>query len=322
MSSAPEFIDAPPPKEQPTDLGFGSVVARESRARLLNRDGSFNVRRYGLGLLESLSLYHDLLTMSWPRFLSLVVAGYLAANTLFATAYYFCGDGALSGINSMTKGARFLGSFFFSVHTLATIGYGNIAPRTLAANVLVTIESLIGLLGVALVAGIMFAKFSRPTAQFLFSQNAIIAPYRDIRAFMFRIANRKKSQMVELEAKLLLSRWVAGVNGATREFVPLRLERDRVAFFPLTWTVVHPIDEESTLFGATPEDLTRWDAEFLILLSGIDETFAQTVHARSSYKANEVVWGAKFRSVFNRVGEDGVVSVNLRELHDIERAPL
>jgi inward rectifier potassium channel len=139
---------------------------------------------------------------------------------------------------------------------------------------------------------------------------------------MFRIANRKKSQLVELEAKLLVVRWVDAPSGPTRQFLPLRLERNRVAFFPLTWTIVHPIDSESPLLGMTYADLKRGDVEFLVLLSATDETFAGVVHARSSYRCDEIVWGAKFRSVFNRVGEDGVVSVNLKEIHDYEPVAL
>jgi inward rectifier potassium channel len=224
----------------------------------------------------------------------------------------------LSGIHAETPTQRFLSSFFFSVHTLATIGYGSISPVSIAANVLVTVESLIGLLGLGLVAGVMFAKFSRPVAAFIFSDHALIAPYGNDKAFMFRIANRKKNQLVELEAKLLLVRWIHSPDGPTRKFLPLRLERDRVAFFPLTWTIVHPIDEESPLAGMTYDDLVAAEAEFIVLLSAIDETFSGLVHGRTSYKADEVVWGARFRSVFNQVSDDGVVSVNLREIHDYE----
>jgi inward rectifier potassium channel len=284
---------SPPPDDPNLDLGFGAVVARESRKRLLNRDGTFNARRDGLGFWQSLSAYHYFLSISWPRFLAFVVAAFAATNALF------------------------------SVHTLATIGYGNIVPVTFAANALVAVESLVGLLGVAIVAGIMFARFSRPIAQVLFSRNAIIAPYRGKRALMFRIANQKRNEMVELEAKVLLARrQKGGGNALDREFVPLKLERDRVVFFPLAWTVVHPIDEFSPLRGCSPDDLRAVDAEVLILLNGFDETFSQTVHTRSSYKADEIVWGAKFRNMFNPLDDDGVISIDIRKLHEIDRVEL
>jgi inward rectifier potassium channel len=303
------------------DLGFGSVAARESRKRFLNRNGTFNVRRTGLSFWQSLSAYHYLLTISWPKFLGYVVASFLFANAFFATVFVILGEGALTGTEAVGLGARFAEAFFFSVHTLATIGYGTIAPASLGANLVVTMETLIGLVGVAVMAGISFARFSRPVAQILFSRNAVVAPYRNGRAFMFRIVNQRSNQLVELEAKVLLSRRKRdGVTSSDREFIPLKLERDRVVFFPLAWTIVHPIDETSPLRGwDAADDILDCDAEFLVLLNGFDETFSQTVHTRSSYKAAEIVFGARFASMFNPQDEEGVVSVDIRKLHDIEK---
>jgi len=316
--SPPTPVPAPAVEDPNLDLGFGSVVARESRRRFLNRDGTFNVKRQGLGFWESLSLYHWMLTISWPQFLSLVVGSYLFINAFFASMFLACGPGALNGIEEGTLLHRFAQTFFFSVHTLATIGYGNITPRTTTANLVVTSESLIGLLGFAFAAGIMFARFSRPTAEILFSDHAVIAPYRDITAFMFRIANRKSNQLVELQAKVLLSRWKKGAEGTDREFIQLKLERDRVTFFPLSWTVVHPIDDKSPLFGVTTETLHQAEAEFLIMLTGFDETFSQSVHTRSSYKGEEVLCGARFKSMLLKA-DGGLIGVDLRELNSIEK---
>jgi len=293
------------------DLGFGSVVARESRKRLLNRDGTFNVRRVGLGFWQSHSAYHYFLTITWPRFLAYVGAAYVVTNAVFAALYVAAGE---------TR--QLADAFFFSVHTLATIGYGNIYPVNTAANVLVTIESLIGLLGFSIVAGIVFARFARPTAQIMFSERALIAPYRDKTAFMFRIVNQRSNQIVELEAKVLLARRRRdGASAAEREFIPLKLERDRVAFFPLAWTIVHPIDEFSPLRGVTAQSLRECGAEFLILLNGFDETFSQTVHTRSSYIGDEVVAGAKFRTMFEP-GDDSDLFVDVGKLHEYDHVPL
>ncbi len=297
------------------DLGFGSVVARDPH-RLLNRDGTFNVRREGLPFFASLSTYHYLLTISWPKFLSFVGATYVAGNALFAFAYLLCGPQALTGGDAHRS--AFATAFFFSVHTLATIGYGSITPNNLAANIVVTIEALAGLLGFAIVAGIVFARFARPMAQILFSDKAIIAPYRGITAFMFRIVNQKSNELVELSAKVMLARRKAESPNGEREFILLKLERERVSFFPLSWTIVHPIDEESPLREMTEEDLRECDTEFLVLLNGFDETFSQTVHTRSSYRGDEVVWGARFTSMFNPMRPDGALSVDVRKLHDIE----
>lgn len=301
------------------DLGFGAVVASDSKSRLLNRDGSFNVVRDGLKFFASWSPYHFLLTVSWPRFLGLVVAAYLGANAFFATLFFALGPGALDGVAGTGLGSRYLQAFFFSVQTFATIGYGHISPVGLAANLVVTLESLVGLLGFALATGLLFARFSRPTANILFSESAILAPYHGITAFEFRIVNARRNQLIEVRAKLFLSYFREGRK--SRDFLDLSLERDRVAFFPLAWTIVHPIDSASPLFGLTHEELIRSEAEFLILLTGTDETFAQTVHARSSYKAEEIVWGARFTNLFNPP-RDGVLSIDISRLHNYERAPL
>jgi inward rectifier potassium channel len=321
MSAVEERVGAATPEKErvESDLGFGSIVVRESRRRLLNRDGSFNVRREGLRFWESLSAYHYLLTISWPRFFAVIVAAFLTTNAAFAVVYVLAGDGALTGIHATTSGGRFAESFFFSVHTLATIGYGTIAPSTLVANIVVTIETLVGLIGVAVVAGISFGRFSRPVAQILFSRNAVVAPYRGGRAIMFRIVNQRSSELIDLEARVLLSRRKRDGAANDREFLNLALERDRVAFFPLSWTIVHPIDAESPLRDWTSEDLTECDAEFLVLLNGFEETFSQTVHTRSSYKTSEIIWGARFRSMFNPTDEEGVISVDIRKLDEIER---
>jgi inward rectifier potassium channel len=312
----------PRPDDINADLGFGAVVSRESRQRLLNRDGSFNVRREGLTVWQELGAYHYFLTISWPKFLTLVGVAYVVSNMLFAFAYVACGDHALTGFQRGFLG-RFGTAFFFSVETIATIGYGNIVPVTLAANVLMTIESLFGILAFALIAGVVFARFARPTALILFSSNAVIAPYRDITAFEFRIVNQRRSQIVDLEARVLLARRKKGGTSSEREFIPLVLEREGVAFFPLAWTIVHPIDERSPLRDYRgKDDLRVCDSEFLVLLNGFDETFSQQVHTRSSYKGDEVVWGARFRNMFNPPEPDGTISIDVQKIHEIEPAPL
>ena len=174
------------------DLGFGSVVSRQSRQRLLNPDGSFNVVRSGLGLLETIAPYQQLLTVSWTGFFAIVVALYLLINALFALAYFAEGSTALMGPGADMLGGHFSQAFFFSVQTFATIGYGQIGPNGFAANALVTIEALVGLIFQALATGLLFARFSRPTASILFSHRAIIAPYNGGLSLQFRIANRRK----------------------------------------------------------------------------------------------------------------------------------
>jgi len=303
-------------EDEGRDLGFGAVVARESRRRLLNRDGSFNVARRGLRLASSLSLYHLLLTTSWTRFIGLLAGSYLALNGGFGVAFLLCGPEALVG----GAGSAFGRAFFFSVETFSTIGYGNVVPVGLAANLVVTLEALVGLLWLALATGLLFARFSRPTARVVFSRTAVIAPYRGIKAFEFRIANVRSSQLIEVSATVMLARFEEAGGRQVRRFYNLALERSSVVFFPLSWTIVHPIDETSPLKDLTRDDLRRSDGEFLVLLSGVEETFAQRVHVRSSYKWDEVVWGARFSDILDHPKGDEPITMDVSRLHAIEPA--
>jgi inward rectifier potassium channel len=287
----------------------------------LNHDGSFNVRRKGQSLMESLNVFHWLLNLSGLRFGLLVILSYLLTNMLFAVGFFLCGPNSFAGAVGVTDLDRFMDGFFFSVQTLATIGYGRISPSSMAANVLVTIESLVGLMGFAIITGIVFARFARPTAEVIFSHRAVIAPYRGMSAFMFRIANARTNQLISVEAVVNMGRLEETDSKPKRAFYTLDLERRKVQFFPLHWVVVHPIDESSPLYGWTAERLAASDAEFTILLTATDETYAQTVNARSSYKPSEVVWAAKFVDMF-LPSEDGVVTVDLGKIHDIEPAAL
>jgi inward rectifier potassium channel len=302
------------------DLGFGSVVSRESRQRLLNRDGSFNVVRSGLSFLEQFAPYHQLLSISWLGFFGLVIASYVVINLLFALAYFACGSDALVGTGASMMGGPFGQAFFFSIETFATIGYGNIAPNGVPANMIVTVEALVGLMYQALATGLLFARFTRPTAALLFSNRAVVAPYNDGQALMFRIVNRRRNEIIQLEAQVLLSAMEPdGRGGTVRRYAPLPLERNKVTFFPLSWTIVHPIDATSPMLGRTFADLERAQAEILVLLTGVDEALEQTVHARSSYRADEIVWNARFRSMFLTAADGARVTVDISRVHEIER---
>jgi len=306
-------------KDEFKDLGFGAEVARGTRRRLLNRDGSFNVALEGLNPLSSLGLYQWLLTISWPKFLGFVCLFYLAVNALFAGAYLLCGPDALQSSTGQFVNEPFYRAFFFSVDTFATIGYGNIYPVGVVANTLVTIEALLNIVSVALATGVMFARFSRPSARIIYSRNAVVAPYRGGTALEFRIANARSSQLIDVQVQAILTKMEPTPNGATRKFYDLPLERHRVVFFPLSWTVVHPIDAASPMWGLTQQGLLTAEAELLVLLIATDETISQSVHSRSSYQADEILWGAKFANMFMRNESEGIIGMNLDRIHDVER---
>jgi len=311
-------IGASLPREEDRDLGFGSVVAGESRQRLLNQDGTFNVQRTGLPLLSSLNIYHTVISMSWKEFIGLTLLLYFLSNIVFGIFYAAFGATALIDTSEIPTDNLLLRGFFFSVQTFATIGYGTIHPVGILPNLLVTIESYYSMIVTALITGIVFARFARPTARILFSEVAVVAPYRGINGFMFRMVNGRSSQLIEIKAQVLFSRFVEQDGKITRRFDFLELERKDVTFFPLAWTIVHPIDEQSPLFGLTEEDLKMTDAEILVLLSATDETFAAVVHTRSSYKAAEIKFGRKFTSIYNPVEEGEQLSIDINKLSQTE----
>ena len=316
-----QTIEMPVPQvsDEDMDLGFGSKVVGESRLRFVNRDGSFNVERTGIRPFSTINLYHYLLTMSWKQFLLQVLLLYFLSNIFFGLLYTWTGADSLVDTSSQPIANPYLRGFFFSVQTFATIGYGTIHPVGLVPNLLVTIESYYSLLANALITGLVFARFSRPTAKILFSERAVIAPYRGIEGFMFRIVNSRNNQLIEINAQVSFSHYVEKDGKLTRKFDLLKLERERVAFFPLSWTIVHPIDEKSPMFGMTEEDFQKADAEILILLSATDEIFAQVVHARASYKTDEIKFAHRFASIYNENSPGEPISIDIRKLSKIEK---
>ena len=310
----------PPLSEEDRDLGFGSKVATESRLRFLNRNGTFNVQRTGFPFVSTLNLYHLLLTMSWTQFLGLVLVLYFLSNIIFALLYASLGAGSLVDTSEIPTTSLFIRGFFFSVQTFATIGYGTIHPVGMMPNLLVTLESYYSLLVNALITGLVFARFSRPTARIVFSETAVIAPYRGITGFMLRLVNSRNSQLIEVSAQVLFARFVEKDGQKVRRFDLLKLEREKVSFLPLTWTIVHPIDEDSPMYKMSEADLIETDAEFLIMLKGLDETFAQIVHTRTSYKAQDIKCGYKFSNIYNQTALHEPISIDIRKLSEVEKA--
>jgi inward rectifier potassium channel len=253
------------------DPGLTKQVIAPLR-RIVNENGQFNVRRRGT-TWRDIHPYLHLVSMSWPRFLAVLFLGYVAVNTMFAGVYFALGPDQLAGAGAPTEWGRFLNAFFFSSHTLSTVGYGNISPRGMGANVVATFEALVGVLGFAVATGLLFGRVSRPSARIGFSENMLVSPYQEGTSLQFRMVNRRANSLMELEAKVMLMT-VDSVDGKLqRNYKMLRLERPGVLFLPLSWTVVHPIDEDSPLWGKTAEDIVRLQAEVLILVKGYDDTF-------------------------------------------------
>ncbi|MBV9304208.1 MAG: hypothetical protein JOY62_13260 [Acidobacteriaceae bacterium] len=288
--------------------------------RAINQDGEFNVRRAGL-TWRDFHPYLYMINVSWPVFIGIIVLVFVLANALFGWIYLTIGIEHLKGAEAPSLWSQYWNAFFFSAHTLTTVGYGNIYPSGPAANSVATTEALLGLLAFAIATGLVFGRFSRPSARIGFSKTMLVAPYQGGRSLQFRIVNRRSNNLLDLDARLLLMTVESTEGRLQRKFLDLELERPHVLFFPLTWTVVHPITENSPLYGKTAEDLEQLQAEVLILIRAFDDTFGQTVQVRSSYRYDEIVWGAKFAPAFE-VESSGDLRLEVNKVGVFERVPL
>ncbi|MBV9503215.1 MAG: hypothetical protein JO138_27900 [Acidobacteriaceae bacterium] len=288
--------------------------------RVINKDGQFNVHRTGL-TWRDVHPYLFLISASWPLFLALVLAMFVIINTAFAGIYALAGTEHIRNSHAPTAAGSFLNLFFFSAHTLTTVGYGNMYPDTPLANAIAVFEAFVGLMGFAIATGLLFGRFSRPSARFGFSESMLIAPYGSETSLQFRVVNRRSNNLIEVEARVLLMTVDSSEGKPQRKYVQLELERPQVLFLPLTWTIVHPIDANSPLFGKTAADLERLQAEVLIMMKAFDDTFGQTVHARYSYRFDEITWGAKFAPAFE-IDHNGDLQVEISKVGSIEPAPL
>lgn len=292
--------------------------SRTEGSRLTNKDGSINLTKTGLPFYERISLYHTLLRMGTMRFLLSILLLYTTINLLFAGAYILVGvdklvGGAADGAYQMNG---FLQAFFFSSQTLTTVGYGHIAPVGLWANIIASIESFIGILTFALVTGLLYARFTRPQAYLRFSDNMLIAPYKSGQALMLRTATYKNNHLTEVEGTVTAA-LIQEVNGEpVRRFYTLPLEISRINSLALSWTLVHSINEESPLYGLDKEGIINADLEILVFIKAFDDHFSNTVQQRTSYIADELVYGAKFQPMFRRSPDGKSTLLELDKLND------
>lgn len=256
--------------------------------------------------------YHLLLTIPWTVFLIIIAAFYVANNVVFAWLYMAGGDCIANA-----KTGSFLDAFFFSVQTLATIGYGAMYPKTVYANTIVTIEAMVGMVGVAVLTGLSFARFSKPTARVVFSRVAVITPYDGVPSLIFRTANKRRNMIIEAQMQVYLMRDEVTIEGQfIRRIHELQLVRHRSPSFTLTWAAMHPINESSPLYGVTAESLVQTHTILVVSLSGIDETVAQVVHARHTYAAQDILWNNRFVDIFYQTPE-GHRYIDYKNFHDV-----
>ena len=306
--------------KETSDLGFGRVVAQTVRGRFLNRNGKPNSKKYGLGAQRAARFYLASLETTWPAFIGWMLGALLLMNGCFALAYIAIGDTALRGTDALGLDDPFLRAFTFSVGRFTTTGTGAMVAYGSTANWLANLESFVGPTALVVGFGLLIARLTRPRMRLAFSDSAIIAPYEGGRGLMFRIVNLQPGELSDVQARVNLA-WFEEINGVReRNFHELALERSSVEFFTLHWTIVHPITAESPLAGITPEALAASQAEFLIVISALEETFSTRVSTRSSYVWDELRWDVKFASIFAN-GPDGVIAIDVERLSRTEPLP-
>lgn len=303
--------------KQDDDTGFGNRNDNQS-SRLLNKDGTFNVSRRGLPFLKRLNVFHELITLPWWKFNLLVLAAYLLMNTLFAGLYLAVGMEEIEGDKGMTGVEHFWDAFFFSSQTLTTVGYGRQNPIGFYANIVSAVECLIGLMSFALMTGLLYSRFSRPVARLLYSTNMLITPYKGGKALMFRIANQSRNQLIECEAELMVSLNVQEQDRIYRRFFPLKLERSKINSLSLSWTIVHPLDENSPVYQLSKADLKDSNAEFIFMFKAFDDTYSQHVHTRYSYHADELHDDRRFSMMYERNEDGSTTLLHLDRINETE----
>lgn len=276
------------------DLGFGSTPVIKNQ-RVLNTDGTPNIERTGLPWFKFDDTYTRLVTMSWPRFFLVILIAYLIVNTLFAVAYNVIGIENLDGAKGITLRDQFFDAFFFSAQTISTVGYGHISPQGFITSVLAAFESMLGLLAFALATGLLYGRFSRPTSKVSFSKKMVIGPYQNQKGLMCRLVNLRRNALIDIEVQMIIT-FNEQVDGKLkRSFHPLDLERNTISVLSLNWTLVHPINEDSPIFGKTLDELKAAEVEIFVILRAFDDTFAQTIHTRTSYQDDDIEFDAKFK---------------------------
>ncbi len=302
--------------KQNVELGFGQSYS-EGTKRLLNKDGTFNIDRVN----TVKSIYVDLVKMSWKKFFIYTFSFYAIVNILFGTLYFLFGPEKIHVKPEHSIFYQYFECISFSVQTLATVGYGVLHPDSVSSNILTSIEALFGILIFAIMTGLCYSRFSKPTAGYKFSQHALIAPYQKINSLQVRVANHRNSNIVEVEASFMFSMEVDDNGESKRIFLNLPLERNKIYYLPLSWTIVHPITPDSPLYNKTPEDLKDGNAELIVMIKAHDDAYSQTIHGNTSYIADEIIWGAKFIPSYY-TGKNGKATFEIDKLGDYNKVEL
>jgi len=300
--------------------GFGSNPDSYG-GRFVTKDGSPNVVKTGLPFLDQISWFHTLLKMPIWKLHLVIFFIFIIINFIFASIYYLIGVDHLNGVVATSEIEKFAQAYFFSTQTYTTVGYGHISPKGLVASTVAAIEALSGLLSFALATGLLYGRFSKPKAYLKFSENAIIAPFQEGMALMLRLAPFKNTTLTDAIAKITLGLKIEEEGKVVNRFFPLELEYDRVNSLTLSWTLVHPINENSPLFGFDSNDFKTRKGEVLIFVKAFDDMFSNTVVARTSYTFDEIVYGVKFIPMYDHNSNATKTVLHLDKIDKFENVP-
>jgi inward rectifier potassium channel len=304
------------------NTGFGTNASSYG-GRFINKNGTANVEKRGMHILHRISWYHTMIDMPRWKFMFILLAFYAGINFVFAIIYYGIGIGHLNGIDpSGSSWVQFGQAYFFSAQTFTTVGYGHISPSGFLTSLVAAAEALIGLLSFAIATGLFFGRFSKPTAFLKFSHNALIAPYGEITGLMVRTTPFKNTNFTDAEAKITLGMSVEENGKIMNKFYSLELELERINALNLSWTLVHPITENSPLYNFTKEDFANIDGEILVFIKTFDDMFSSTVAIRTSYSFGEVVYGAKFEPMYARSNDNSKTVLHLDQLNSFSKVDL
>jgi inward rectifier potassium channel len=304
-----------PSKRRPKSLRHSvpSLAARKPLGRRIVKVGTRQVITEGIVRPIFHDLFHHFMTVSWPRLFATLATFFLVFDLLFGFLYYLV-PGCIANLNP----PGFAGDFFFSVETLATVGYGEMHPETFYGHVVAMIEIFVGLMSLALITGLMFARFSRPQARFLFTRNGVVRPIAGKPTLIFRTANERQNIVQDASARLRMLRDEVTEEGySIRRIIDLPLLRSEHPMFALGWTIMHIIDKSSPLHAETAESLSQSKAAFILSLSGTDENTGQTLMARGEYTSDDIRWNSTFHDILEEA-PDGTIHVDYSKFHDVE----
>lgn len=305
-----------------SNTGFSSNPSSYG-GRFINKDGTANIEKRGISFLNRISWYHMMLNMSGWKFIAVLFTFYAGINFIFASLYYIIGLEYLDGVGNIgSEWAKFGKAYFFSAQTFTTVGYGHISPNGFFTSALAATEALTGLLSFAIATGLFYGRFSRPKAFLRFSQNALIAPYKNINALMVRLAPFKNTNLIDAEARMTMGMSVNENGIMVTKFYTLNLELQKINSLTLSWTLVHPIDENSPFYGFTENDFASAEGEIIVYIKAFDDLFSSTVATTTSYLFDEIVYGAKFEIMYNENDDNTTTVLHLDKINKFNKMEL